>query len=79
MAISWRIERLQKYIKTASKSKTCRTTRQTLCCIQVENTNTFISTQKRENFQHIPYHYIQHSMDYLFTRMHSMSLQYECK
>ena len=63
----------KKLKKRQGKSKPCNTTRSALCCMQVVNTNRFRSNQtKMVFFQHIPYHYMQKSMDYLLTRMHLM-------
>ena len=56
--------------KREGKSKACNTTRSALCCMQVVNTNTFKSSKK--NFEHISYHYMQKTMDYLLTRIYSM-------
>ena len=63
----------KKLEKRQGKSKTCTTIRSALCCMQVVNTNTFSSNQAIiVFFQHIPYHCMQNSMDYLLTIMYPM-------
>ena len=60
----------KKLEKRQGKSKICNTTRSALCCLQVVNTNTF------KSFQHIPYHYMQKTMDYLLTKCILCNIQY---